>query len=64
MTRRSNKEVTEILVSKTVGTELERKIALAIEGFTTTKFCELILRDRNRISKENALTISEYILII
>lgn len=28
----------------------------------TNKFCELILRDRNRLSKENALTISEYVV--
>ena len=41
---------------------LEKKIAMATEGFTTSKFCELILRDRNRLSKENALTISEYII--
>jgi hypothetical protein len=41
---------------------LERKITLATEGFTTHKFCELILRDRNRLSKENALTICEYII--
>ena len=32
----------------------ERKIALATEGFTT-KFCELVLKDRNRMSQENAL---------
>jgi hypothetical protein len=36
---------------------LEEKIAIAIEGFTTSKFCGLILRVRNRISKENALTV-------
>ena len=41
---------------------LERKITLATEGFTTTKFCELVLRDRNELSKENALTICEYII--
>jgi integrase len=41
---------------------LERKIALATEGFTTSKFCELILTDRNRLSKENALTVCEYII--
>lgn len=40
---------------------LERKIVLATEGFTT-KFCELVLRDRNRLSKENALVIAEYII--
>jgi integrase/recombinase XerD len=38
---------------------LERKITLATEGFTT-KFCELILRDRNRLSKENALVVAQY----
>src|SRR5919199_3370299 len=42
--------------------KLERKIVLAIEGFTTGKFCELILRDRRRLSKENALTICEYVI--
>ncbi|HEY6885528.1 MAG TPA: hypothetical protein VI278_15955 [Nitrososphaeraceae archaeon] len=36
---------------------LERKITLATEGFTITKFCELVLRDSDRLSKENALTI-------
>jgi hypothetical protein len=42
--------------------DLDRKITLATEGFTTAKFCEFVLRDRNRLSKENALIISEYIL--
>src|ERR1041385_3434852 len=41
---------------------LERKINIATEGFTTHKFCELVLRDRNRLSKENALTICEYVI--
>ena len=43
---------------------IDRKITLATEGFTTTtnKFCESILRDRNRLSKENALTVSNYII--
>jgi hypothetical protein len=41
---------------------LERKIPLATEGFTTHKFCELILRDRSRLSKENALTMCEYVI--
>src|SRR5436309_7686637 len=41
---------------------LEKKIAIATEDFATYKFCELILRDRNRLSKENALTVSEYII--
>ncbi|MFL6522935.1 MAG: hypothetical protein ACJ71B_05590, partial [Nitrososphaera sp.] len=34
----------------------------AIEGFTSHKFCELILKDRKRSSKENALTICDYII--
>jgi hypothetical protein len=43
---------------------INRKITLATEGFTTTtnKFCESILKDRNRLSKENALTVSNYII--
>jgi integrase/recombinase XerD len=40
---------------------LQRKIVLATEGFTT-KFCELVLRDRNRLSKENGLVVAEYII--
>jgi integrase/recombinase XerD len=43
-------------------TILERKITSATEGFTTHKFCELVLKDRNRLSKENALTICEYVI--
>jgi uncharacterized protein YihD (DUF1040 family) len=72
MVRRSNKSVAEILSQTNVSeldcnndkvlALLERKITLATEGFTTHKFCELILRDRNRLSEENALTICEYII--
>jgi hypothetical protein len=68
MSRRSNKAVTEILASSSsssrdeISLELGRKITLATEGFATNKFCELILRDRSRLSKENALTISQYII--
>ncbi len=40
---------------------LDRRIILATEGFTNT-FCEQVLRDRNRLSKENALTVAEYII--
>jgi hypothetical protein len=40
---------------------LERKIAIATEGFIT-RFCESRLKDRNRLSEENALTIAEYII--
>ena len=43
--------------------ESDRKITLATEGFATTnKFCELVLRDRNRLSKENALIVCDYIV--
>jgi uncharacterized protein YihD (DUF1040 family) len=45
-----------------VDTVLERNITLITEGFTTHKFCELILKDRNRLSKENAITICEYVI--
>ncbi len=34
---------------------LDRKIAIATECFTTNKFCELVLKDRNRLSIENTL---------
>ena len=41
---------------------IERKITIATEGFTTHKFCELVLKDRNRLSKENALTVCDYVI--
>jgi hypothetical protein len=73
MPRRSNKSVAEILTRTNIsfvdGNDnekhlalLERKIILATEGFTTHKFCELILRDRSRLSEENALATCEYII--
>jgi integrase/recombinase XerD len=76
MARRSNKSIQEILgqqqsrstegFTTSVGDhddkELDRKITLTTEGFTTTKYCELILRDRTRLSKENALTVCDYIM--
>ena len=69
MARRSNKSILESLAtwlpayasSKNGNELLEKKISTAIEGFGTTRFCELILRDRNRLSKENALTVSDAI---
>jgi integrase len=70
MPRRSNKSIAEILAqpipsqasSKNENELLEKKINTATEGFARTKFCELVLRDRNRLSKENALTVSDYII--
>ncbi len=73
MVKRSNKSIAEILTPTNVSlldendndkhlTLLERKIALATEGFTTNRFCELVLKDRNRLSKENALTVCDYII--
>jgi hypothetical protein len=41
---------------------LQRKITLATEGFATIKYSEKVLRDRNRLSQENALTVAEYII--
>jgi hypothetical protein len=55
MVRRTNKSITETLssagsaaLSSKEDLELQRKITIATEGFGTTKFCELILRDRTR----------------
>jgi hypothetical protein len=67
MARRTNKSIAELLVPSQTSFKndnelLEKKISVAIEGFGTTRFCELILRDRNRLSKENALTVSDYII--
>jgi integrase/recombinase XerD len=68
--RRSNKSIAELLApelsaqatSKNNNELLEKKINALTEGFSTTRFCELILRDRNRLSEENALTVSDYII--
>jgi hypothetical protein len=49
---------------KRVEEVLYRRIGIATEGFTTDRFCELVLGDRNRLSKENALTICDYIIAI
>jgi hypothetical protein len=65
MAKRSNKSEVAVILAASKNDEdiiLERKITLATEGFTTNKFCEITLRYRNRLSKENALTISEYII--
>jgi integrase len=73
MVRRSKKSIAEILSPTNVlsihesdndkhSALIERKIALATEGFTTHKFCELVLKDRNRLSEENALTICDYVI--
>jgi hypothetical protein len=70
--RRSNKSIAEILVqlsssqvsSKNDNQLLEKKINAAVQGFDTNRFCGLILTDRNRVPKENALTVSDYILYI
>jgi hypothetical protein len=66
MARLSNKSIAEILTRSAASPavdniQLQRKIASATEGFAT-KFCELVLKDRNRISEENALTICDYII--
>jgi hypothetical protein len=75
MAKRTNKSIAEILTpigasslpntydnDLLLSSSLERKITLATEGFTASRFCELILRDRNRLSKENALTVCDYII--
>jgi integrase len=42
--------------------EVQNKINLAVEGFATNRFCELLLKDRNRLSKENALVVCNYVI--
>jgi uncharacterized protein YihD (DUF1040 family) len=41
---------------------IDRKITMATEGFATDRFCELVLKDRSRLSEENALTICDYVI--
>jgi hypothetical protein len=45
------------------GETLERRIVIATEG-VRTKFIESTLRDRRRLSAENALTVSEYMILM
>ena len=62
--RRSNKSLQETLAPISTNSELERKIGLATECFATTssKASELVLRDRTRLSEQNALTVCNYII--
>jgi integrase len=76
MPRRSNKWIAEILTTPPTDDSflngkdnkgnplavLDRKISLATEGFTTHRYCELVLKDRSRLLKENALIICEYVI--
>ena len=41
----------------------DTKISLATAGFTIYKFCELILKDGSRLSKENTLTDSQSLAV-
>jgi hypothetical protein len=62
---RSNKSTEKVvaIASKKEDFEIQRKIGLATEGFTSTsRISETILRDRNRLSSENALTICDYVI--
>ena len=60
--RRSNKILQTALAPITSNVELNRKITLATECFTTSKRSELILKDRARLSEQNALTVCNYII--
>jgi integrase len=66
MAKRSSRSKVEAILTASASSKdedvlLERKVTLATEGFTT-KASELILRDRNRLSKENAMTVCNYII--
>jgi hypothetical protein len=65
MARCSNEQVAKMLASgggaKEEDVELNRKIALLTQDFPN-KYCKLVLSDRNRLSKQNALTVCDYIL--
>jgi integrase/recombinase XerD len=60
--RLSNKSLEAALAPIADNSELDRKIALTTECFTTSKAAELILKDRTRLSEENALTVCNYII--
>jgi integrase/recombinase XerD len=57
MTEKEDKDKEELLLL------LNRKINSVIEDFPSNlKFCELMLRDRSKLSKENAMTICDYLI--
>ena len=58
----SNKSLKTALAPIEDNMELDRKVVLATECFTTAKRSELILKDRTRLSEENALTVCNYII--
>ena len=60
--RLSNKSQEIALAPIVSNNELNRKVALATECFTTSKASELILKDRTRLSEKNALTVCNYII--
>ncbi|MFL6398529.1 MAG: hypothetical protein ACJ72J_02975, partial [Nitrososphaeraceae archaeon] len=60
--RRSNESLETALAPIVANMELDRKIALATECFTTSKASELILKDRTRLSEQNAFTVCNYII--
>ena len=74
MARRSNKSIAEILSLSSINLtslnedyngkhiEIDKKIAVVTEGLSSYKFWELIFKDRNRLSKENALTVCDYLI--
>jgi integrase len=57
--------ITSVATSSSISEEssLEQRIILATEGFTN-KFCESILRDRGRLSKENAMILARYMIAL
>jgi len=60
--RLSNKSLETALAPVANNSELNRKIILATECFSTSKTAELILKDRTRLSEQNALTVCNYII--
>src|SRR5437867_4254025 len=60
--RRSNKSLETALAPIVANSELDKKISLATECYTTAKASELILKDRARLSEENALTVCNYVI--
>ena len=58
----SNKSLKTALAPIEDNIELDRKVTLPTECFTTAKRLELILKDRTRLSEENALTVCNYII--
>ncbi|HZD81458.1 MAG TPA: hypothetical protein VE076_01165, partial [Nitrososphaeraceae archaeon] len=58
------KEPATTTINEVLNQKIDKKIALATEGFTSDmrRYGPILLKDRTQLSVENALTICDYII--